>query len=119
MSRELLVVEPSVGLAEAASLMAQRRVGSVLVMRGSELLGIFTERDIVRAVSHDVLAMQEPVSDWMSREPITVTPETAIDQARRLMLEHHFRHLPVAQDQQLVGMISMRDLARAAAEGRD
>ena len=70
MSRELLVVEPDAGLAAAASLMAQRRVGSVLVIDGQTLLGIFTERDIVRAVSHDVMAMQEPVSDWMSR-PLT------------------------------------------------
>lgn len=119
MNRELLVVEPDVGLAAAASLMAQRRVGSVLVVEDGRLEGIFTERDIVRAVSHDVLAMQEPVSDWMTRTPITVTPETAIDAARKLMLEHHFRHLPVTRDQELVGMISMRDLTRAAAEERD
>jgi CBS domain-containing protein len=119
MSRELLVVEPDVGLAAAASLMAQRRVGSVLVMDGQTLLGIFTERDIVRAVSHDVMAMQEPVSDWMSRSPITVAPETPIDEARRLMLDHHFRHLPVRQGDGLVGMISMRDLTRASAEGSD
>jgi len=119
MSRELLVVEPSIGLAAAASLMAQRRVGSVLVVEAGRLAGIFTERDIVRAVSHDVLAMQEPVSDWMSRKPITVEPETPIDRARSLMLEHHFRHLPVARGDELLGMISMRDLARASAEGRD
>ena len=119
MSRELLVVEPDAGLAAAASLMAQRRVGSVLVIDGQTLLGIFTERDIVRAVSHDVMAMQEPVSDWMSRSPITVTPETPIDEARRLMLDHHFRHLPVKQGDELVGMVSMRDLARASAESGD
>jgi CBS domain-containing protein len=119
MSRELLVVEPNVGLAAAASLMAQRRVGSVLVMDEGSLEGIFTERDIVRAVSHDVMAMHEPVSDWMSRSPITVEPETSIEEARRLMLEHHFRHLPVARGGELVGMISMRDLARASAEGGD
>src|SRR5690242_416345 len=101
MSRELLVVEPDVGLAAAASLMAQRRVGSVLVMGGQALLGIFTERDIVRAISHDVMAMDEPVSDWMSRSVVTVNPETPIEEARRLMLDHHFRHLPVMQGEEL------------------
>ena len=119
MSRELLVIEPEAGLAAAASLMAQRRVGSVLVVVGGRLEGIFTERDIVRAVSQDVMAMHEPVSDWMTRTPITVMPETPIDQARDLMLEHHFRHLPVTRGDELVGMISMRDLTRAAAEDRD
>jgi len=119
MSRELLVIEPEAGLAAAASLMAQRRVGSVLVVVGGRLEGIFTERDIVRAVSQDVMAMHEPVSDWMTRTPFTVAPETPIDQARDLMLEHHFRHLPVTRGDELVGIISMRDLTRAAAEDRD
>jgi len=118
MSRELLVIEPEAGLAAAASLMAQRRVGSVLVVEGGRLAGIFTERDIVRAVSQDVMAMHEPVSDWMTRTPFTVAPETPIDEARDLMLEHHFRHLPVTRQGELLGMISMRDLARAAAEDR-
>jgi CBS domain-containing protein len=119
MTHELLVVEPETGLAAAASLMAQRRIGSVLVCDGGKLHGIFTERDIVRAVSNDVMAMHEPVSDWMTRSPITVTPETPIEEARDLMLEHHFRHLPVTRGGDLVGMISMRDLTRAAAEDRD
>jgi len=91
----------------------------VLVVVGGRLGGIFTERDIVRAVSQDVMAMHEPVSDWMTRTPFTVAPETPIDQARDLMLEHHFRHLPVTRGDELVGIISMRDLTRAAAEDRD
>jgi len=119
MSRELLVIEPEAGLAAAASLMAQRHVGSVLVVAGGSLRGIFTERDIVRAVSQDVMAMHEPVSDWMTSAPLTVAPETPIDEARDLMLERHFRHLPVTRGDELLGMISMRDLTRAAAEGRD
>ena len=116
MSRELLVVNPELGLAAAASVMSQRRIGSVLVVENGRLIGIFTERDIVRAVSQDVMAMHEPVSDWMTRDPLTVVPGTPVDEARELMLEHHFRHLPVTQGEELLGIISMRDLARASAD---
>ncbi len=116
MSRELLVVNPELGLAAAASVMSQRRIGSVLVVEGGRLVGIFTERDIVRAVSQDVMAMHEPVSDWMTRDPLTVAPDTSVEQARELMLEHHFRHLPVTRGEELLGIISMRDLARATLD---
>ena len=116
MSRELLVVNPESGLAAAASVMSQRRVGSVLVVDDGRLIGIFTERDIVRAVSQDVMAMHEPVSDWMTAEPLTVAPDTPVEVARELMLEHHFRHLPVTRGEELLGIISMRDLARASAD---
>jgi CBS domain-containing protein len=116
MSRELLVVNPESGLAAAASVMSQRRIGSVLVVERGRLVGIFTERDIVRAVSQDVMAMHEPVSDWMTRDPLTVAPDTSVEKARELMLEHHFRHLPVTQGEELLGIISMRDLTRASVD---
>jgi CBS domain-containing protein len=116
MSRELLLVNPESGLAAAASVMSQRRIGSVLVVENGRLVGIFTERDIVRAVSQDVMAMHEAVSDWMTRDPLTVAPDTSVDVARELMLEHHFRHLPVTQGDELVGIISMRDLTRATVD---
>ena len=116
MSRELLLVNPESGLAAAASVMSQRRIGSVLVVENGRLVGIFTERDIVRAVSQDVMAMHEPVSDWMTRDPLTVAPDTSVDVARELMLQHHVRHLPVTQGEELLGIISMRDLTRATVD---
>jgi acetoin utilization protein AcuB len=67
-------------------------------------------------VSQDVMAMHEPVSDWMTRDPLTVTPDTSVEKARELMLEHHFRHLPVTQGEELLGIISMRDLTRASVD---
>jgi CBS domain-containing protein len=117
MSRELLFCEASATVGEAASLMAQRHVGSVLVLAGGRLAGIFTERDIVRAVSHDVQAGDEPVEDWFTRDPRTVTPEVSIDDAREVMLAGHFRHLPVTDGPggEVIGMLSMRDIARSAA----
>lgn len=118
MSRSLLACDASATLGEAASLMAQRHVGSVLVTQDGRPIGIFTERDIVRAVSHDVHAVEEPVADWYTRDPRTVTPDVLLEDARELMLAGHFRHLPVTDGPggPVIGMLSMRDVARATAE---
>jgi|GraSoiStandDraft_16_1057320.scaffolds.fasta_scaffold697589_2 CBS domain-containing protein len=116
MSRELNRTGPETTIAEAASLMSQRGVGSALVCRGDRLLGIFTERDILRAVSHDASAMGDSLEHWMTRKPLTVAPDTDLDEALRIMVEGHFRHLPVQEEGQLVGMLSMRDVSRISLE---
>jgi CBS domain-containing protein len=114
MSRELVKVGPEITVAEAASVMAQRRVGSVLVMIGGRLHGIFTERDIVRALSNDIAAPREQISHWMTRDPLTIGSDADAEGAVRLMSERHFRHLPVVDGSgELAGMLSMRDLVRA------
>lgn len=116
MSRELNRTGPETTIAEAASMMSQRRVGSTLVCAGDRLLGIFTERDILRAVSHDASAMRDSLEHWMTRGPRTVTPDTNLDEALRIMVEGHFRHLPVQEEGRLVGMLSMRDVSRVSLE---
>jgi CBS domain-containing protein len=114
MSRQLVTVEASITVAEAASVMAQRRVGSVLIRGQRGLEGIFTERDIVRALSNDIAAPREPIYHWMTREPRTISPDADGEDAVKLMTEHHFRHLPVVDASgELVGVVSMRDLVRA------
>jgi len=85
-------------------------------MDGDDLVGIFTERDVLRALSQDFDAPSHEVSDWMTKDPITVPPDMAIDAAMELMLSGGFRHLPVTRDGVLVGMVSMRDLARALGD---
>jgi CBS domain-containing protein len=116
MSRELNRTGPETTIAEAATLMAQRRVGSTLVVAGERLLGIFTERDILRAVSHDASAMRESLEHWMTRRPRTVTPDSDLDEALRIMVEGSFRHLPVMEEGRLIGMLSMRDISRVSLE---
>ena len=116
MSRELTTVGPETTIAEAASLMSQRRVGSTLVVEGDQLVGIFTERDTLRAVSHDASAMREPLQHWMTRRPRTITPDADVDDALKVMVEGHFRHLPVTEGSRLVGMLSMRDVSRVSVE---
>ncbi len=112
MSTGLYYVTPSTRVGEAVALMAQHRIGSVLVMEGSRLVGIFTERDTVRALSATYDAPSHEVSSWMTSDPITVTPETQVDEALRTMLDHNFRHLPVMVGDDVAGIVSIRDLAR-------
>ena len=116
MSGELVAVSPSTTVAEAATTMAERRVGSALVLDGG-LVGIFTERDIVRALSQDFDAPGHPVEQWMTRNPTTISPEAPVQDALDMMLSAGFRHLPVMEGDDVVGVVSIRDLSKAAAEG--
>jgi CBS domain-containing protein len=113
MTTELITVEPSTSVAAAVTVMGMQRVGAVLVTEGGRLEGIFTERDLVRALSYDIGAASQLVAQWMTRNPITVGPEASVDQALATMLTGHFRHLPVMEDEHLVGVVSIRDLSSA------
>jgi CBS domain-containing protein len=117
MTQTVLTAREGTTIAEAASLMAQRRVGSAIVMEGERLLGIFTERDIVRALSQDSAATLQAIGHWMTRGPQTVSPDVTVEEALQRMIEGNFRHLPVVQDGRLVGMLSMRDISRARLHG--
>ena len=111
MKTTLYSVDPSTTVGEAISLMAQNRIGSALIMEGGQLIGIFTERDTVRAISQSHDAPMHEISSWMTRDPKTVSPDIEVDEAMKTMLEHGFRHLPVMEGKEVIGMVSMRDLA--------
>jgi CBS domain-containing protein len=80
-------------------------------MEGGKLIGIFTERDTVRAISQSHDAPDHEISSWMTRDPKTVSPDVEVDTALRTMLDNGFRHLPVVEGGEVIGMVSMRDLA--------
>ena len=111
MSARLLSVGPADTVGEAVAVMAQNRVGSVLVMDGDKVLGIFTERDTVRALSLSHDAARHEIVSWMTSDPMTVAPDVDTEDALRTMLDNGFRHLPVVEGGKVVGMVSMRDLA--------
>lgn len=113
MTSGILTVTPSTTVAEAATMMGERRVGSALVMEDDRLLGIFTERDIVRALGQDFGAAERPVSEWMTPDPTTVPPETPAGEALKTMLDGGFRHLPVSEGDRVLGIVSIRDLSAA------
>jgi len=113
MTPGVLSIVPSTTVAEAATTMGERRIGSALVMEDDTLLGIFTERDIVRALGQDFGAAERPVSEWMTPDPVTVPPDTPAAEALKTMLDGGFRHLPVTDGDQIAGIVSIRDLSAA------
>ncbi|MEX0755324.1 MAG: CBS domain-containing protein [Actinomycetota bacterium] len=112
MSDSIVSVPPSASVAEAATVMGSHAVGSVLVLHGERLVGIFTERDIVRALSEHFDAAGHLVQNWMTDEPVTVAADAAVEDALDLMLSKGFRHLPVLDGGTLLGVVSLRDLGR-------
>ena len=119
MSTELVTVDPSVNLTEAARAMSTGRAGSALVLQDGSLVGIFTERDILRALAHYSkadAARVSSVSQWMARNPVTSGPDATVGEALDRMLSGGFRHLPVMEGDTLVGVVSMRDLAKSIAK---
>ena len=115
MSRDLLTVAPDVRLGEVAKRMVAKDVGAVLVTEDERLVGILTERDVLRAVAEGI-AEDTVVADWMTRDPETLDPEETTQHAAVLMIHGGFRHLPVTEGDEVVGMISIRDLMRLVLE---
>ncbi|HEX5949512.1 MAG TPA: CBS domain-containing protein [Actinomycetota bacterium] len=118
MRTDLVTVDPSTTLLEAAHAMSMRHAGSVLVLEDGGLVGIFTERDLMRAMTESSTAdaaRVSSVSGWMTRSPATVGTDATVGVALDLMLSGGFRHLPVMEAEALVGIVSMRDLAEAIA----
>jgi CBS domain-containing protein len=112
MTRELLTVAPEDTLGEAAQKMVDRDVGSAVVSDYGRLIGILTERDVLRAVADRVHSSEARVRDWMTANPITAAAGMTAADAARTMLDNGFRHLPVVEDDRAVGIVSIRDVAR-------
>jgi CBS domain-containing protein len=111
MSQTPLSTAADATLRDAARRMCDRRVGSILVMDGDRLIGIMTERDVLRAFANGDFEAQ--VGDVMTRHPETAEPDESLEQARIVMLHGGFRHLPVIEAGVVVGVLSMRDLLAA------
>ena len=114
MTKEVVTVDPADTVGEAAEKMIDARIGAVLVSDFGSVIGILTERDVLRAVAHRTHSSEARVRQWMTREVVTVPPSMDADEAARTMLDRNFRHLPVLDNGRPVGIVSMRDLAREA-----
>ena len=115
MSSEVLSVSSDTPLAEAARRMSGGRVGAVVVMDEGKLVGILTERDLMRAVG-DTGVEGSTVADWMTRDPETIDPSESTEMAATLMIHGGFRHLPVVASGNVVGVVSIRDLMRVVLD---
>jgi CBS domain-containing protein len=118
MSTSLITVEPAATIAEAATLMGGRHAGSALVVEGGRLVGIFTERDVLRALASEFDASRHSVAEWMTSNLATIGPDAGVREALDLMLQSGFRHLPVKEGEQLIGIVSIRDLTLHAERER-
>jgi CBS domain-containing protein len=110
MTTEVLTTPLERPVAEVTSMMVKGRVGSAVVMQGSWLVGILTERDVLRAAASGSDLTKSPVSEWMTGDPITATPDTTAGEAAEMMLANGFRHLPVVEGRNLRGVVSIRDV---------
>jgi CBS domain-containing protein len=119
MSRASVTESPADSLRDAANRMWSKQTGSLLVMDGEHLLGIVTERDVMKAVARGADLDTTPVSAVMTTTLLTVTPETSLHEAARHMATRWIRHLPVVVDGRLVGMVSQRDLCGVLANRAD
>jgi CBS domain-containing protein len=121
MTHDVLAVAPEDTLGEAAQKMVERGVGSAIVMDFGRLIGILTERDLLRAVAARTHSSEARVREWMTADPVTAVEDTPPEDAARTMLEHGFRHLPVISGDRAVGIVSIRDVAewsmKHAADG--
>jgi CBS domain-containing protein len=104
-------VTPEATVFDAIKLMAEKNIGSLLVMSAGRLAGVFTERDYTRKIAlHGKSSRETRVSEIMSREIATVTPDDSVEECMKLMTEKRVRHLPVVEGNNVVGIISIGDL---------
>ena len=114
---ETYYVVPDTSVYEAIRLMSDKGIGALVVLQDDMLVGMFSERDYTRKIAlMDRSSRTTPVSDIMSTTLTTVTPTTSIDECLSLMTDKHIRHLPIMQEGELIGMLSIGDLVKAAME---
>ena len=118
MTTKVLTTSAERSVAEVTAMMVKARVGSAVVLQGSWLAGILTERDVLRAAASRSDLTTSPVSQWMTRDPVTATPDTTAEEAAQLMLRNGFRHLPVVEGRSLTGVVSIRDVLAAGIRRR-
>lgn len=113
MTKDVYTVGRDTPMTDIADAMVRGGFGSAVVVTGSTLVGIITERDVLRAVAAGADVSNEKVGSWMTPDPVTASSEQDTGEAELTMISNGFRHLPVVDDGRLVGIVSLRDLFSA------
>jgi CBS domain-containing protein len=116
----LFTVRPEDALAEAAKTMSDHDIGSLVVMEHGDVEGMLTFREVIQAtVRNGGTFGSQTVRSVMDDHPLTCTPDTEIDEVRRMMLSRHARYMPVLNQKTLIGVVSFYDVAKAVVDGQD
>jgi CBS domain-containing protein len=115
----LFTVTPDTPIAEAVDTMAEKDIGSLVVMEFGELVGMLTFREVIQVLhKNDGTVGNSTVRKHMNHYPITVTPDTELSEVSRLMLEKHARYVPVMSAKTLLGVMSFYDVAKAIVDAQ-
>jgi CBS domain-containing protein len=118
--REVWSLSSDASVFDALGLMAERNIGAVVVVDGDRLVGIISERDYARkVVLLDRVSKSTAIADIMTANVVTVTPEATVDHCMTLMTDRRIRHLPVIDDDRLLGVVSIGDVVRAVIAERE
>lgn len=113
-------VPPDALIQDALKLMAEKRIGALLVIEEGKITGIFSERDYARRVAEtECICLDMPVREMMSHPVFLIGPEQTVDECMTLMTAKHIRHLPVMQGDQLIGMISIGDVVKSMIDEKE
>ena len=114
MRTEVIEVAPEDTLGEVAERMSEVNVGAVVVKDYGRLIGILTERDMLKAMAARVHTSEARVRQWMTEDPLTASADTDVEEGAQVMLEHNFRHLPIVDESgAVVGLVSLRRVVAA------
>ena len=117
MSTDLVTVGPEYNVADVASLMRSKRIGSVIVLEDDRVLGILTERDILGVVGSGEDPKNVAAHEALTDDLVTIGPDAPVEVAAQEMVRAGVRHLPVISERDLLGIVSMRDLVRWSVRG--
>lgn len=118
---DVIAVSPTVTVTEITRVFREHQIGAVVVVDEEEaLVGIFSERDIVRGIDmHGSAALTLPIANLLTRDVITIASSMTIDEAMQIMTDRRIRHLPVIEDEGLIGIISIGDLVKQKIESSE
>lgn len=112
-----IAVSPDARVTEVIAVLAEKHIGAVMVTDNGQLVGILSERDVVRSLaSHGAATLDMKASALMTSNPSTAAPDITVEQAMGLMTDGRFRHLPIVENGQLAGLVSIGDVVKAVIE---
>jgi CBS domain-containing protein len=113
MRTDFITVAPEDTLGESAQKLVDAKTGAAVVIDFGRLIGIISERDLLKAMAGRVHTSDARVREWMTEDPIVASPDTPVEEAAQIMLDNNFRHLPVVEGDRVVGVASLRRLVGA------